>query len=195
MPFASSAATLPSPLASETGRPSHVQGWIAALLLTAAAVGVLAVVQRRSHLPLQYVGFAVALGVSVLVYGTALRRGWFDRRHIWADVLVTGCVLPLALCAWGGVRDLIPEPPSTYYYRQMFCCFFRDKHGVASLDVVGRDNATFETDYPHVDSTFPHTKEVALDHVKGLDDETVYKLMRGNAIRMLDLDFDRHLGR
>ncbi|MFC5144913.1 sensor histidine kinase [Streptomyces aureoversilis] len=68
-------------------------------------VGVLAVVHRRSHLPLQYVGFAVALGVSVLVYGTALRRGWFDRRHIWADVLVTGCVLPLALCAWGGVRE------------------------------------------------------------------------------------------
>lgn len=91
----------------------------------------------------------------------------------------------------GGVRDLVPEPPSTYYYRQIFCCFFRDKHGVASLDVVGRDNATFETDYPHVDSTFPHTKEVALDHVKGLDDETVYKLMRGNAIRMLDLDFDK----
>ena len=73
--------------------------------------------------------------------------------------------------AWGGVKDLVPEPPSTYYYRQIFCCFFRDKHGVASLDVVGRDNATFETDYPHVDSTFPHTKEVALEHVKGLDDE------------------------
>ncbi|GFN06142.1 hypothetical protein Smic_46980 [Streptomyces microflavus] len=89
------------------------------------------------------------------------------------------------------MRDLIPEPPSTYYYRQMFCCFFRDKHGIASLDVVGRDNATFETDYPHVDSTFPHTREVALDHVKGLDEETVYKLMRGNAIRMLGLDLDK----
>lgn len=93
--------------------------------------------------------------------------------------------------AWGGVRDLIPEPPSAYYYRQIFCCFFRDKHGVASLDKVGRDNATFETDYPHVDSTFPHTKEVALDHVQGLDDETVHKLMRGNAIRMLGLDLDK----
>ncbi|MCQ8771075.1 sensor histidine kinase [Streptomyces telluris] len=80
---------------------------VATLLYRAShlTVGVLAVVQRRSHLPLQYVGFAVALGVSVLVYGTALRRGWFDRRHIWADVLVTGCVLPLALCAWGGVRE------------------------------------------------------------------------------------------
>ncbi len=90
---------------------------------------------------------------------------------------------------------LIPEPPSTYYYRQMYCCFFRDKHGIASLDVVGRDNATFETDYPHVDSTFPRTKEVALDHVRDLDDETVYKLMRGNAIRMLGLDLDRDLDR
>jgi hypothetical protein len=27
--------------------------------------------------------------------------------------------------------------------------------------------------------------------VKGLDEETVYKLMRGNAIRMLGLDLDR----
>ncbi|NGO72435.1 amidohydrolase, partial [Streptomyces sp. SB3404] len=32
---------------------------------------------------------------------------------------------------------------------------------------------------------------IALDHVEGLDDETVWKLMRGNAIRMLDLDLDR----
>jgi len=27
--------------------------------------------------------------------------------------------------------------------------------------------------------------------VKGLDDETIYKLMRGNAIRMLGLDLDK----
>ncbi|MFE9256748.1 amidohydrolase family protein [Streptomyces sp. NPDC006879] len=92
--------------------------------------------------------------------------------------------------AWGGVREVVPEPPSVYYYRQIFCCFFRDKHGIASLDVVGRENATFETDYPHVDSTFPNTKQVALDHVEGLDEDTVYKLMRGNAIRMLGLPLD-----
>lgn len=70
--------------------------------------------------------------------------------------------------AWGGVRDLIPEPPSTYYYRQIYCCFFRDKHGVASLDTIGVDNATFETDYPHVDSTWPHTRRIAAEHVAGL---------------------------
>lgn len=68
-------------------------------------VGVLAVGQRQRDHPAQYAGLAAALGLSALCYGTALRRGWFDRRHIWADVLVTGCVLPFVLCAWGGVRE------------------------------------------------------------------------------------------
>ena len=63
--------------------------------------------------------------------------------------------------AWGGVKDLVPEPPSTYYYRQVYGCFFRDHHGLESLDRVGVDNVTFETDYPHTDSTWPDTKEVA----------------------------------
>ncbi|MFB7467369.1 sensor histidine kinase [Streptomyces sp. NPDC056224] len=68
-------------------------------------VGVLAVAQRRSDLPLQYTGLAAALGMSALGYGAALRRGWFGRWHVWADVLVTGCVLPLVLVVWGGVRE------------------------------------------------------------------------------------------
>lgn len=68
-------------------------------------VGVLAVAQREHDLALQYAGLAAALGLSALCYGAALRRGWFDRRHVWADVLVTGCVLPLVLCTWGGVWE------------------------------------------------------------------------------------------
>jgi predicted TIM-barrel fold metal-dependent hydrolase len=90
--------------------------------------------------------------------------------------------------AWGGVRDLIPEPPSTYYYRQIYGCFFRDRHGVASIDVVGVDNTTFETDYPHTDSTWPDTLKVAQELTAGLSPEVIRKLMRGNAIRMLSLD-------
>jgi predicted TIM-barrel fold metal-dependent hydrolase len=92
--------------------------------------------------------------------------------------------------AWGGVREIVPEPPSTYYYRQVFGCFFRDRHGVASLETVGIDNTTFETDYPHTDSTWPHTKKVAQELMAGLPDDVVYKLVRGNAIRMLDLEVD-----
>jgi predicted TIM-barrel fold metal-dependent hydrolase len=92
--------------------------------------------------------------------------------------------------AWGGVKDIVPEPPSTYYYRQVYGCFFRDRHGLESLDRVGVDNITFETDYPHTDSTWPHTKAVAEDLMGHLPDDVVYKIVRGNAIRMLSLDLD-----
>ncbi len=90
--------------------------------------------------------------------------------------------------AWGGVADLVPEPPSTYYYRQIYGCFFRDQHGIDSLDKVGEDNITFETDYPHTDSTWPDTKEVATKLMEGVAPEVVEKIMRGNARRMLSMD-------
>ena len=90
--------------------------------------------------------------------------------------------------AWAGVAETVPEPPSTYYYRQVYGCFFRDRHGIESLDRVGVDNTTFETDYPHTDSTWPDTKEVAEDLLAGLPDDVRYKIVRGNAIRMLSLD-------
>ncbi|MDQ1466552.1 MAG: hypothetical protein QOH10_967 [Actinomycetota bacterium] len=92
--------------------------------------------------------------------------------------------------ALGGVREIVPEPPSTYYYRQVYGCFFRDRHGIDSLDKVGVDNTTFETDYPHTDSTWPNTKQVAIELMGHLPEDVIYKLTRGNAIRMLGLDLD-----
>ncbi|HJQ41714.1 MAG TPA: amidohydrolase family protein [Jatrophihabitantaceae bacterium] len=90
--------------------------------------------------------------------------------------------------AWGGVRDTIPEPPSSYYYRQIYGCFFRDQHGIDALEKVGVDNITFETDYPHTDSTWPDTQKVAAELMDGVPEDAVYKIMRGNAIHMLSLD-------
>src|SRR6476661_1881018 len=93
--------------------------------------------------------------------------------------------------AWGGVKDLIPEPPSTYYYKNMYGCFFRDQHGLVAIDEVGEDNITFETDYPHTDSTWPNTLQVAQEMMGDLPADVVYKIVRGNAIRMLGLDLDK----
>lgn len=90
--------------------------------------------------------------------------------------------------AWGGVKGVIPEPPSTYWHRQIYGCFYRDRHGLESLHRIGEDNVTFETDYPHTDSTWPFTKKIFEEQVQDLSDELVYKLARGNAIKMLNLD-------
>ena len=58
------------------------------------------------------------------------------------------------------------------------------------FDALSMDQSCFETDYPHAQSTCPNTKKMAEEMCQsaGLDDEEVYKLMRGNAIRAFGLE-------
>ena len=58
---------------------------------------------------------------------------------------------------------------------------------------VGVNNVTYETDYPHTDTTWPHTMEYVEKVMAGIPDEIVYKILRGNALRMLSLDDDLKL--
>ena len=95
---------------------------------------------------------------------------------------------------WGGVADQILRPPSSYFREHVYACFFQDAFGLRNLDAIGVDNVTFETDYPHSDSTWPHTKKVAEESMGHLDQATVDKICRDNAIRMLRLDRARYGG-
>ncbi len=70
----------------------------------------------------------------------------------------------------------------------MYGCFFSDDFGVLVRHAIGIDQITFESDYPHTDSTWPHTREVAEKMMAHLSPEVRYKILRGNAIRMLSLD-------
>jgi predicted TIM-barrel fold metal-dependent hydrolase len=83
----------------------------------------------------------------------------------------------------------IPEPPSSYYYRSVYGCFINDPHGLESLDKVGISNVMCETDYPHSDSTWPDTRAIVTKLVQGLSESQVRQILRGNAIRALDLGF------
>ena len=58
------------------------------------------------------------------------------------------------------------------------------------MNEVGVDNITFETDYPHTDSTWPNTKEVAQDMMGHLPEDVVWKIVRGNAARMLGIKIE-----
>jgi predicted TIM-barrel fold metal-dependent hydrolase len=90
--------------------------------------------------------------------------------------------------AWTSSHNTIPERPSSYYRGRVFGCFTTDRHGVDSIDKVGEDNICFETDYPHTDTTWPFALEEAAKMTAALTDAQRYKVLRGNAIRMLSLD-------
>ncbi len=89
---------------------------------------------------------------------------------------------------WAHGQDKCPELPSTYYYRQVYSCFFKDPVGVSVLDRVGVDNVLFETDYPHQDGTWPQSREAAALQFGHLPQDQIDKIARGNAIKLLGLE-------
>lgn len=84
----------------------------------------------------------------------------------------------------------LPEAPTTYLAGRVYGCIFDDETGLFNRDRIGMDQITFEVDFPHADSTYPHTLEIAetICRNAGLDSGEIYKLMRGNAIRAFGLE-------
>jgi hypothetical protein len=56
---------------------------------------------------------------------------------------------------------------------------------------VGVDNILFGRDYPHPESTWPHTREWLSDLFWGVPDDEVRKMLGENAIPFFGLDRDR----
>ncbi len=90
--------------------------------------------------------------------------------------------------AWGGIAENVTKPPSELFRDHVYGCFFDDAHGLKSVEEIGVDNITYESDYPHSDSTWPNTRQIAEVQMKELESDVVEKIVRGNATEMLGLD-------
>ena len=88
---------------------------------------------------------------------------------------------------WAQGEKRIPKPPSHYYKRHVYSCFFKDTVGIDLLDRISEDNVLFETDYPHQDGTFPNTLAIAEELFGHLEQETIDKISRNNAIKLFGL--------
>jgi len=89
---------------------------------------------------------------------------------------------------WSHSQQYAKEPPSSYYREHIYSTFFKDPVGIALLDRVGVGNVVFETDYPHQDGTWPYSREQAAEQFGHLEQATIDRLARGNAIALLGLD-------
>ena len=80
--------------------------------------------------------------------------------------------------------DLMNLDVRQLFKDHIYGCFIDDVHGLHSLDEIGEDNVLIETDYPHSDSTWPDSIEIANKQMAHLSKETQYKILRGNAERL-----------
>ena len=90
--------------------------------------------------------------------------------------------------AWAGLDPAITELPSSYVPGRVYGCFFDDMVGVDARHEIGIGQLVFETDYPHQDSTWPHTAALVADIAARVGPGELERLVRTNAIEMLHLD-------
>jgi predicted TIM-barrel fold metal-dependent hydrolase len=68
----------------------------------------------------------------------------------------------------------------------VFGTFIEDHAGLALLDTIGEDNVMLECDYPHSDSTWPDTIDLANKWLGHLPEDVQHKITIGNACRVYD---------
>jgi predicted TIM-barrel fold metal-dependent hydrolase len=91
---------------------------------------------------------------------------------------------------WAGLDPVLTELPSSYVPGRVYGCFFDDMVGVDARHQIGISQLVFETDYPHQDSTWPHTAALVARIAERVSPAELEMLVRTNAMDMLHLDRD-----
>lgn len=118
---------------------------------------------KLKQFPKLKIAFAEAQAGWIPYYLQRVDEVWEDRR------------------AWGGVHPLLTEPPSSQVPGRVWFSTFGDPVAFRILDLVGEDQLMFETDYPHNDTNWPNSTDVANKATEGLDEETKRKVLSTNA--------------
>ena len=78
--------------------------------------------------------------------------------------------------------------PSDYVRRQLWATFQDDPIGPLIADYFGEDRYMWASDYPHTDSTFPHSREVIERDFAQVSDSIKRKIVCDNAAKLYRVD-------
>lgn len=95
----------------------------------------------------------------------------FDRHHNW---LASGVSLDLQ--------------PSEYLRKNVWYTFQKDPVAVETRGRIGVDRLLWASDYPHSDSTWPHSREVIARDFKGIPHDELQAIVCGNAVALYGLE-------
>ena len=78
--------------------------------------------------------------------------------------------------------------PSEYLREHAYWGFFEDRAGIKQRYEIGVDRMLWSTDFPHLVTRWPHSREYFEMQTEGLPEDEKYLLAAGNAIRFFGLD-------
>ncbi len=89
------------------------------------------------------------------------------------------------LPGWPRFKD--DKVPSDFYRSNVFGTFIQGDVAVRLRDMIGVDSMMWGSDYPHVESTFPRSRQVVDEMLADCTDEEKAKMVGGNAARLYGL--------
>jgi uncharacterized protein len=87
-------------------------------------------------------------------------------------------------------RNLPPLKPSEYARRQLWATFQDDPCGVALYKMFGEDNFMWASDFPHSDSTWPHSQAVIAQNFASIPPPVIQKIVADNAVRLYGIELN-----
>ena len=81
--------------------------------------------------------------------------------------------------------------PSDFFRRNVVLSFQEDAIGIRLRDVIGTGNMMWGSDYPHSESTFPQSRQILAQILKGVPDDEQAKIAGGNTARVYSFDVAR----
>jgi predicted TIM-barrel fold metal-dependent hydrolase len=88
---------------------------------------------------------------------------------------------------WTG-QDFGDRLPSEVFREQIVLSFIDESIGLEGRHHLALDNVCWESDFPHSDSSFPHSAEAVAACVEGLSDDEIAKITHQNAMRHFRFD-------
>ncbi len=77
-----------------------------------------------------------------------------------------------------------------YWRRQVYATFQDDVPGVLTRHLIGVDRLMWGSDYPHFDSTFPHSREQIAKNFAGVPEAEQELILGGTMARVYNLSLD-----
>jgi len=81
----------------------------------------------------------------------------------------------------------LPLKPSEYVQRNVWATFQDDPLGPATWQFFGKDNYMWASDFPHADSTFPHSLRVIDENFAGVPSDITRNIVFSNAKRLYSI--------
>jgi predicted TIM-barrel fold metal-dependent hydrolase len=92
---------------------------------------------------------------------------------------------------WRALKDKLDYAsdlaPSELFRRQVMATFEEDDLAAQVVPVIGADSCMWASDYPHTDSTFPHSRQAVEETFGELSDEDRRKITATNCARLYGL--------